>query len=91
LLTRKKSLPILFGLKQSEAFKNFWNKEEISAENVDTLADMLVACGAQDFVQTKAGQFTEKAFNALDALFPTANEYCKALYELTETLLNRNS
>ncbi len=91
LLTRKKSLPILFGLQQSETFKHFWNEEEISAENVDTLADQLVACGAQDFVQTKAQQFTEKAFKALDELFPTENEYLNALYELTETLLNRNS
>jgi geranylgeranyl diphosphate synthase type I len=90
LLARKKSLPILFGLKQSEDFKNFWNKEEISAENVDTLADLLVACGAKDFVQTKAQQFTEKAFKALDELFPKENNYSNALYELTEKLLNRN-
>ncbi len=90
LLTRKKSLPILFGLKQSDDFKNFWNNEEISPENVDTLAHMLIACGAQDFVQTKAGQFTEKAFKALDQLFPVKNDYNIALHELTETLLNRN-
>ncbi|MDF1519595.1 MAG: polyprenyl synthetase family protein [Brevefilum sp.] len=91
LLTRKKSLPILFGLKHSKDFKNIWNKEKISAENVDTFAKMLVACGAQDFIQAKAQQYTEKAFKALHELFPTENEYIKALNELTETLLNRNS
>jgi geranylgeranyl diphosphate synthase type I len=90
LLTRKKSLPILFGLKQSDDFKNFWNNEEISPKNVGTFADMLISCGAQDFVQTKAGQFTEKAFKTLDELFPLENNYSKALYELTETLLKRN-
>jgi len=90
LLNRKKSLPILFGLQHNEDFRNFWRYEQIDSENVDALANMLIACGAQDFVKAKVQSFTEKAFTALDELFPIENDYVNALYELTEILLHRN-
>lgn len=90
LLTGKKSLPILFGLQQSREFRDFWENEEILAENVDTLASMLIACGAQDFVKTKVKYFTEGAFATLHKLFPAENDHSEALFEITEILLDRN-
>ena len=90
LLTRKKTLPILFGLQHSREFRDFWENKQILAENVDAFASMLIACGAQNFVKTKAEYFTERAFTTLHTLFPAENDHSKALFEMTEILLNRN-
>jgi geranylgeranyl diphosphate synthase type I len=89
LLARKKSLPILYGLEHSDEFQRIWKGDQISAENITKLSELLKSCGAQDYVNTQAEKFTEQAFSAISNLFPQENIHSKTLFQLTESLLQR--
>lgn len=89
LLARKKTLPILFGLRESEAFRRLWRMENPTAEQITAMADLLQACGAQAYVRLQAAEFTRQAFDALADLFAGGNEDADALKALTEKLLHR--
>lgn len=93
LLTRKMTLPVLFGLQACEEFKNIWMNEEFTQEACNRLSSLLESCGAQEYTRGKAAQFTNDAFQALDTLFPVSsvdNLYAKTLVELSENLLGRH-
>lgn len=93
LLTKKKTLPVLFGLQNCDAFKDFWVEDEINADNVASLSSLLESCGAKEYVREKAKKYTADAFDALETLFPTKkpeNEPAEALVELSGLLLHRN-
>ncbi len=89
LLARKKTLPILFGLRESEAFRALWRVENPEPEQVTAMADLLQACGAQAYVRAEAAEFTRQAFDALAELFSGGNADADALKALTEGLLHR--
>jgi len=91
LLTRKKSLPILYGLENCPEFQDQWQKVPITAEYVLEMAKTLEICGAKKYVVTKAKEYTGRAFEILGQLFPKRNTYAVALKELTHDLLNRNA
>jgi len=90
ILTRKKTLPILFGLKNEAEFRSLWAEPELSPEQVTHMAALLQSCGAQGYANEQAGKFTDKAVQSLKDLFLKHNTYTKALFELTGKLLNRN-
>jgi len=87
--TRKKTLPILYGLEKSLEFKKMWDKENLHAEDVTQMAEALEACGAKAYAQSKTKAYTEKALSNLERLFPKKNDEAQALIELSERLLNR--
>lgn len=89
LITKKKSLPVIFGLQNSEEFKNIWEIEGISNENIEISVNLLISCGAQNYTKTQAEGFTNQAFSILEGLFPQRNPYSNALNDLTELLLHR--
>ena len=89
LLARKKSLPILYGLQECEAFRALWDTEELTPELAAEMADLLADCGAADYVKEKAAAYTRRAFETLAGLFPDQNEDAAALAALTERLLHR--
>jgi geranylgeranyl diphosphate synthase type I len=89
LITNKKTLPVIFGLQNSEDFKNIWEIEGISNENLEKSVGLLISCGAQNYTKTQAEGFTNQAFSILGGLFPQRNPYSDGLFELTEMLLHR--
>lgn len=91
ILSHKKSLPILYGLDHQPEFNALWQKEALTPEEIDHMSDLLEACGAKAFVQSKAEVYSKKAFNSLADIFPKKNKHVNALYELTKNLLNRSS
>ncbi|QRN83936.1 polyprenyl synthetase family protein [Chloroflexota bacterium] len=91
ILTRKKTLPNLFGLAQCSEFRVFWEKEALSQDEVNQMAELLEQCGVREQVESEAGSLTEQAFNTLECVFPKPNEYSEALFELTQLLLNRKA
>jgi geranylgeranyl diphosphate synthase type I len=91
ILAHKKSLPVIFGLAHSSQFRSLWVKKNPTEEDVILMADTLVECGARDYASSQVEIFTQKAFNALESLFPECNKYSQALFELTEKLLIRQS
>jgi len=91
LVTKKKTLPIIYGLQNSNEFLEIWEEEEISDQDVKKSADLLVSCGAQNYTKSKAEGFTKQAFSSLDGLFTRNNQYADALFELTTMLLHRDN
>jgi geranylgeranyl diphosphate synthase, type I len=89
--SRKKTLPILYGLEQSKAFRQLWEKAELhTAEEVTEMAQVLEVCGVKKVVQKQTTAYTEKALSSFDKIFPKKNDAAKAIIELTHILLNRN-
>ncbi len=91
ILAHKKSLPILFGLKNSGSFQSLWLKENQTPEEISRMANLLMSCGAMDYAKSQAEMYTQRAFDRLERLFPEKNEFSLALTELTEKLLLRQS
>ncbi len=87
--TRKKTLPIIYGLKHSSAFHKLWKEQTLSAEQIKQMTSLLEECGAKQLVQEKVKHFTEKSINHLEKLFPRKNKHTSALFELSEQLINR--
>lgn len=88
LVTRKKTLPILYGLTQRKRFYQHWKSGNIISEDVPVMAQLLEEEGARKFAQREADRLTK---NALDAL-REANPEGKggdALHALAEVLLKR--
>jgi geranylgeranyl diphosphate synthase type I len=91
LLARKKSLPVLYGLRESAAFRAMWAGHALTPDQVGTMADLLTDCGAGDYVKSQADGYTQRAFAHLETLFPHKNDSATALAELTERLLQREA
>ena len=89
--SRKKTLPILFGLNNCLEFREAWQKPDPSLQDIANMADTLSNCGAQTYTQSQSQYYTNKAFEALTHLFYQKNNDAIALIELTETLLHRNA
>jgi geranylgeranyl diphosphate synthase type I len=88
LLTGKKSLPVLYGLSQNGNFAQRWVEGRIQPDEVSHLAQVLEDEGALSFTQKTSEALTEQAQQALSGA-QAAGEYCNALIELANNLVNR--
>lgn len=88
LVSRKKTLPILYGLTQRKAFYQRWKEGTITPEDVPELARLLEKEGARNFAQKEADHLTENALDALTNAQPEGKGG-QALKELAEVLLIR--
>jgi len=88
LLSRKKSLPILFGLSRSGKFSELWD-QEITPSNVHILAGQLKIEGAYDYAKTIARQYTQTALDAIENANP-GGIYAEAFDELVRSLTQRD-
>jgi geranylgeranyl diphosphate synthase, type I len=89
LLARKKSLPALYGLRESAEFCALWRESDPDGGQVAAMADVLAACGAREYVNAEAAGYTQRAFEHLERVFPEKNGDAVALAALTERLLHR--
>lgn len=91
LVSKKKTLPVLFGLQQKGKFAAHWkNAAVINPEDVPYLAQLLIHEGAQEFTVHEADRLTEEALSALKEACPSENDASLALLELANTLLRRD-
>lgn len=84
LRSGKKSLPVLYGLEHSQAFKALWLSE--GKQDVAALADLLRETGALDFAEQTARDLTDEALKALETARPKDGQ---ALQELAQELVCR--
>lgn len=89
LLSRKKTLPILYGLEESPTFRELWAIEQPSQSQVANMAHELEASGARDYAYQQASAHTQQAYTILESSFPQPNGYANALLELSQNLLKR--
>lgn len=72
IISKKKSLPILYGLEQSRALRAIYEKPEFSDEDVREAVASLDAVGAQAFARQRETDYYKQAIEALREAAPTA-------------------
>jgi len=88
LVTRKKTLPVLFGLAQKNSFYEGWNAGEITSEKAVVLSQILQSEGGRAYAQSTADRLTDLALTALENANPEG-EAGDILKELAKILLKR--
>jgi geranylgeranyl diphosphate synthase type I len=93
LVSGKKTLPVVYGLRKDGAFARRWMQGGIRPEEAPALAHMLDLEGAQAYTLEAARRLTEQATRALEcAVAPRAEAgAADALQELTHALLQRKN
>ena len=94
LAARKKTLPVLYGMKHSEQFNEIWKLDNFNPDQISQLAKELDHCGAKEFVRKHVADYTRQAFDALETSFRHSSpdrSYVNALYELGENLIYRTN
>lgn len=90
LMSRKISLPILFGIRQNKAFAVRWQKGSFSPDEIPHLAVMLENEGARKYAETSAEAYSVKAM-AILASMEVNNQAAIDLKGILEGLISRNS
>ncbi|MEK7312344.1 MAG: polyprenyl synthetase family protein [Chloroflexota bacterium] len=88
ILTRKKTLPVLYGLDHDPALRAAYYPEGAGGANVSTIVAMLEACGAREYSEEKEKYHADLALASLAAAKPVG-ESGQALRDLTLQLLGR--
>lgn len=88
IATRKKSLPVLFGLAESPELRQLYAAEESGDGFVVQVVDLLDEVGARQVAETYEEKYASSALKHLQAAEPYG-EAADALIQLTEQLLNR--
>ena len=88
LRSRKKTLPILFGLNKSPEFKELWITERVDDEILLAMREALENSQTLEFSKEKAEAHTQSALSALTTL-KGEEPYQLELSNLTHNLLNR--
>lgn len=88
LRARKKTLPVIYGLAQSETFSEWWHTRSEQEGDVDRQAELLQELGALAFTQQLAYEHTQSSLASLAQARPSSPAK-EALQELTTRLLHR--
>ncbi|MBK8025984.1 MAG: polyprenyl synthetase family protein [Chloroflexi bacterium] len=88
ILTRKKTLPVLFGLAQDPELAKIYATSEISDVGVSTIIRMLEGIGALDYAKGQETRYYNQAMQALEQANPTGAA-ADALRGLSRQLLGR--
>lgn len=90
IATRKKSLPVLYGLEKSSALRELYAQPENNDTFVSDAIALLDDCGARDYARERATYYSNSALAHWEAAQPTGPA-AQALQELTDMLLNRQA
>lgn len=90
ILTRKKTLPVLYGLDHDPALHSAFRPEAEGGAAVADIVAALEACGARAFSEDKEKHHADLALASLAAANP-AGEAGQALHDLTLQLLGRRN
>jgi geranylgeranyl diphosphate synthase type I len=88
LFTRKKTLPVLYGLQQKGRFAARWQAGRISEGDIPFLAQLLEEEGGREYAHTTSVDFTERALAALSEAVGDEPSGA-ALHQLASQLLGR--
>ncbi|MDQ7026041.1 MAG: polyprenyl synthetase family protein [Anaerolineae bacterium] len=73
IISRKKSLPILYGLEQSNLFVQLYTKPTFNDKDVLYAVELLDNINAQKYAREQEALYYEKAMTALEAAQPTGD------------------
>lgn len=89
ILTKKKTLPVLYGLAHSPELRHLYATAEANEEFVGQTVEWLNHTGANTFANEKATYYSQTALGHLEAAQPTGEAYA-ALNQLADMLLKRD-
>lgn len=89
ILSRKKSLPVLFGLSHSPELVQIYNRKEFHQADVDEAVATLNKLNAQDFTRESEESYYGSALNALESANPKG-QASDWLMQLVNSLFARN-
>ena len=89
LRSRKKTLPVLFGLENSADFQEQWRAAAASEAAITAMSRELEACGALEHARSAASEHTDRALGALERARPQGPAAVE-LRELALRLLQRD-
>jgi geranylgeranyl diphosphate synthase type I len=89
ITTRKKTLPVLYGLAHSESLRQLYEGNGADEAFVGLVVAELDRTGARRYAIERAGYYSESAMDNLAATQPI-EPAAAALYQLTDMLLRRN-
>jgi geranylgeranyl diphosphate synthase type I len=88
IITRKKTLPVLFGIAQSQKLRAIYNQPQNGDGDVEQIVSLLDDVGAKQYAHLQAAHYTESALDHLAAARPDP-DYLSTLHQLTDMLLRR--
>ena len=88
IATRKKSLPVLYGLENNRELRDLYEQNPPGTDFVLKAVQLLDNVGARDFSEENESRYAYSALANLEAANPVGPAG-DALYQLTNTLLNR--
>jgi geranylgeranyl diphosphate synthase type I len=88
LISKKKTLPVLFAIENSAKFGALWREVSISESNINEFVRLMDETGSREFTQTRVLEHTSFALQALDSANPEG-EAGEILYELADSMKNR--
>lgn len=89
IATRKKTLPVLFGLQESSELRRLYAQPENGPGFVKHVIELLDASGARTYALQKASEYSDSALRHLEAAQPQ-EPAATALRELASLLLERD-
>ncbi len=90
IATRKKSLPVLYGLEKSEKLRELYADSNNDNGFVQEAISLLDDVGARTFTQKHEKAYSQSALDHLEAVSPQG-QGAEAIYQLVTLLLNRES
>lgn len=90
IATRKKSLPVLYGLSKSDTLQQLYTSNESGEVFVERVVSILDGIGAREFCEYYEEQYAGSALSHLEAS-QASGAASTALQQLTGTLLNRQA
>jgi len=88
LYTKKKTLPVIFGLQQKGKFAERWRLGKMALTDVPEMARLLEEEGGREYTEQVAFDLTKKAEEALEEVLG-GHQTGRALKQLTELLIGR--
>ncbi len=98
LLRRKKTLPVVFALEESEGaeqrtLEHLRNRTQMNPDQIEELRGHLERLGAKEYTLYEVERLTEEAFDALRAITPAPTDAAQRAYQrliaITEFALHR--
>lgn len=89
ILSRKKSLPVLYGLSSSDALVKIYQRPQFGDQDVAEAVKLLDEIGAQDYTRGQELNYYEKAMSALESAEPIGDA-AAVLGKFIEALFQRN-
>lgn len=84
ILSRKKSLPVIYGLERSNALADLYNRENFDEADVQPAIELLNSVGAREYAHQQETKFYQRAIESLNDAQPqgTAAQALKALINM---------